>query len=293
MNEEKIFIETEISEWKDFYKINENFLRNFIFRGQSDKNWQISSSLERLVNRLHPNYIDPYLIPLQEKNMLEEFKWKAKLFKIDGISEENNIEWLSIMQHYGSATRLVDFTDSLYVSIFMSIFESSTDASIWCLNKITISHNIFEYYRRNKEEITSIETKKLYEYSLNVANQSIEKAFNNDEKNIMIVRPKEINERLYKQQGLFLMSTNIKLPFMENLKSIINNDVPINMKFKDLADLSYTAKQNTIAIIKINIPRNLHKNIIRNLKEMNINSESLFPGIEGLAKSVNYSKMNV
>ncbi len=290
--QENIFVETEISEWKDFFKIKESFIRNFIFRGQGDKDWTISSSLERLVNRLHPHFVDPFLIPSQEQQMLKEFKWKSKLFNISGIDKKDDIEWLSVMQHYGSATRLVDFTDSFYVAMFMAIFETSSDSAIWCINKPSLIKDVFTDYRNAREKVKSVSTESLNHFSLEVANHSISNSYNINEKKLLLIRPKEINERLYRQQGLFLMPVNIKVSFMDNLNSVINNSSSINLKFDRFIEFSNNSKQETITLLKINIPKHLHGNIIRNLKEMNINSESLFPGIEGLAKSLNYSLFN-
>lgn len=292
MNEENLFLEIEISEWNDFFKIDESFIKNYIFRGQSDKNWILSSSLERLLNRLHPDFIDNYLVPSQENEMLNEFKWKSKLFNINSIDESNNIEWLSLMQHYGAATRLIDFTDSFYISLFMAVFESSTDATIWCINKNVISNKTFQYYRENIEKSNSISQKELNEYSLSLANHFIKNSFSTEENRILLIRPQQINERLYRQQGLFIMPTNIKIPFTENLTSFIYNKNSINLTFEDFLDFSKKAKQNTISMLKFNISKDLYRTIIIKLKEMNINSESLFPGIEGLAKSLNYSKFN-
>lgn len=45
-----------------------------------------------------------------------------------------------------------------------------------------------------------------------------------------------------------------------------------------------------IEIIKIVIPSKLKSSILRNLKKMNITAEILFPGLEGLAKSLIHSQ---
>ncbi|OCA77558.1 hypothetical protein BBI01_03670 [Chryseobacterium artocarpi] len=290
--EDKLFLETEIHEWRDIFKINEKFIRQFVFRGQGDKNWTIVSSLERLVNRIHPNSIDPFLTPYQEQEMIKEFQWKSKLFNISNLNQEDYIEWLSIMQHYGASTRLVDFTDSFFIAAHMAIYESGSDSSIWCINKNLLTLDIFDHYRKNKNDVQSLGNDRLNEYSLEIANQSIQESFVTKEKRLLLIRPKSINERLYRQQGLFLMSTNIQVSFMENLQSLISNSTSKNIDFNELINTSNIGTQKTIALLKINIPRNLYRNIIANLKEMNIHSELLFPGIEGLAKSLNYSNFN-
>lgn len=292
MKEENLFIETTINEWRDIFKIDEKFIKQFLYRGQGNKDWLISSSIERLVSRLFPNFIDKDLLPSQESEMIKEFQWKSKLFNINGLKKEDYIEWLAIMQHYGACTRLIDFTDSFFVAAHMAIYESSTDASIWCINKNSLIINTFEHYKKNVQAVDTIGNDILNDYSLDVANDMIKNSFDIDEKGILLIRPKNINERLYRQQGIFLMSQNIKVPFMENLESLINNINPQNIDFDKFTQLSKKSGQRLIGLLKINVPRHIHTNIIRNLREMNINSELLFPGIEGLAKSLNYNDFN-
>src|SRR5690554_4720228 len=100
IQKEHLFIETELTNWEDVFLLNSKLHRQLIYRGQSNKDWDISSSLERLLERLHPSDIDKFLICSQEAQMLKEFCWKYPLFGNKTIAENNYIEWLSIMQHY-------------------------------------------------------------------------------------------------------------------------------------------------------------------------------------------------
>src|SRR5690606_1719410 len=100
------------------------------------------------------------------------------------------------------------------------------------------------------------------------------------------------NERIYRQQGLFVMPTNIEKRFTENLASFLDNIIPTPINFKRLIDLSCSYKQDEFTLLKIRLPQATHKGVLNILREMNINSEILIPDIEGLAKSLNYSKFN-
>lgn len=292
MRKKNLFIETTINDWKDILKLNENFLEDFFFRGQANKEWPLSSSIERLVNRLYPHYKDSYLFPSQEQSMIKEFQFKSKLFNINHLDNNDYVEWLSVMQHYGSATRLVDFTKSIFVAKHMAVYESSTDSAVWCVNKHTLGLDIFNYYRKNVEDIQSCPYDKLIEYSLKLANDAITDSFKIEDKGILQIFPKSINERIYRQQGLFLMPKNIKISFMENIKVLLYIDQPQVVDFDKFIEYSSNSTQGEIGLLKINIPKEIHSNIIKNLRGMNINSEILFPGIEGLAKSLNYNLFN-
>ena len=290
---ERLYIETELKNWKYIFLLDNNFLRRLIFRGQANKEWEISSSIERLIERVHPNYIDFAIKLVQERKMIEEFQWKYPLFNSNKIEKENYVEWLSIMQHYGAVTRLVDFTDSLFVATHMAIYESNSDASVWAINKHILNQNVFNSYTK-EFNTNSASQESLNLKSIEMANDAIKNSFSQNENKLLAIRPKNINERLYRQQGLFVMPTNLKVTFKENLNSILeNDDNPLFWDFKHLATISKEfTKQKQFSIIKINIRKEIHNEILRNLREMNINSEILFSGIEGLAKSLNYNEFN-
>ena len=124
----------------------------WIFRGHADKNWRLASSLERqLVNRGIKsinktvqnaiNFIkyDKYRAS-DEMYAIDQFKRYAsmKLPKLDHL-----VEWLAAMQHYGTATRLLDFTRSIYVALYFA-FEnrlSKADAAIYAVQYSKLLHN--------------------------------------------------------------------------------------------------------------------------------------------------------
>lgn len=290
MQNEYLFIETELKNWKDIFLLDSKLHRQLIYRGQPNKEWNISSSLERLLERLHPDYIDKALICSQEQQMLEEFCWKYPLFRSKTIDDNNYIEWLSIMQHYGSATRLVDFTESFFIAAHMAVYESANDACVWAVNRHIIASYAFALYRE-KYSTNTVSNKELDKFALDLANQKIGQSYTSTEKQLLIIRPKNSNERIYRQQGLFVMPTNIQVSFMDSLLSFVKTP-KLFWDFRHLIKNSDSYKQSQFSVIKINIPKKIHRQILRNLREMNINSEIFFPGIEGLAKSVNYSTFN-
>lgn len=67
--------------------------------------------------------------------MIKEFKWKFPSYEKKLIPKDGEfIEWLSIMQHFGAPTRLLDFSQSMYVALFMAMDNSFYDNfSIWCI----------------------------------------------------------------------------------------------------------------------------------------------------------------
>lgn len=60
------------------------------------------------------------------------------------------------------------------------------------------------------------------------------------------------------------------------------------MKFDDVVRLSvdHSYGQQTISVLKIVIPRRLKYGISNVLRQMNITSETKYPGLDGLARSM-------
>ena len=117
MKLDRAFVETKIVEWNDLFQLNQKFMSNFIFRGQGDSKWRLKTSLERLVESHHSSLLrNDLYCHIYEWEMLKEFQWKYPSYEKNLIPQSDEyIEWLSIMQHYGAPTRLLDFSYSMYV----------------------------------------------------------------------------------------------------------------------------------------------------------------------------------
>lgn len=287
-----IIIESTMERWNDVISFNQLFLSNFIFRGQADYSWSLSSSLERMVNNNHPKYVDKHLPYIYEKGMLEEFKFKYPLYaKNVNPGKDENLEWLTLMQHYGAPTRLIDFTKSLFVALFMAIDGSFCENSVvWAVNKhLLIGNFIKEYCIENN---VSSATGKLEPYIYGKANKYIGIIPPLDiEKAIIPINPHLCNERIVIQQGTFLMSTDISVPFMNTFYSFLGiQDKVTQIPIRDLLDYSYslakTSSRCSIALFKIVIPKTFKWQITTLLRQMNITAETLYPGLEGMAKSL-------
>ena len=292
------FVETVLEQWNDISILNPRFLAGFVFRGMGDYKWHIESSLERMIKRYHPISDIAHEVYPQgyEIDMLKEFQWKYPKYSKNNIPQSDDvIEWLSIMQHYGSPTRMVDFTCSPYIALFMAMDSSGEkhDASIWCLNEI-ILRNILceEYENRNDIRISGISNQKSVIY--NEANQLINDSINGTRKsfnhNVYLVQPHKVNDRILVQQGLFAIPEKIGVPFEDNLFSLVGNREPDIVPFKDVIDYSNSEKMfqpYDYFLIKIRIPLKFRLDITKSLCLMNISSETMYPGLEGLGKSLN------
>jgi hypothetical protein len=96
---------------------------NTIFRGQCEAKYMLYSSLQRLWSEKKlQNHYESYKELI--KNLIKNCKtWNSglisKYFKNSGWTE-NDLSFLSIMQHYGVPTPLLDFTYDLNKSLFFA-----------------------------------------------------------------------------------------------------------------------------------------------------------------------------
>ena len=292
------FVETELEHWNDIAMLKPRFLSSFVFRGQGNYDWHIKSSLERMIERFHPNgKIQQKIYPSgYEKDMLKEFQWKYPKYEKLNIPRENEvIEWLSIMQHYGCPTRMVDFSYSPYIALFMAIDSADglNPSSIWCLNKLVLrmmySH---EYKLKTEKSLDSKEMQdaQMYEDANMMLNDCIQETRKDFRPNIYLVQPHRVNERILLQQGLFAIPEKIDVPFEDNLFSLVYNREPEFVPFKEIIEYSESERMFTpydYFLIKIKIPAEFRLYITETLSLMNISAETMYPGLEGLAKSLN------
>lgn len=285
--------------------LDSTFLSNFYFRGQADAKWHLSSSLERMINSYYPQHDLLNISTTYEREMLKEFKSKYPLYAENKIpAEDENIEWLSIIQHYGGCTRLVDATESIFVALFMATQNSfnNADSAIWAINKNILNADKAKLYIKNVDKKAKVIPQSLSNtFGYNYANKFIGHPLPTGKcpQHIIAIKPKMSNERIAIQQGLFLFPTDITVPFLYNLDYFVHgaafhediDDYFILMDFSKFVEFSQNNKHKVsnddTLMFKITIPHNLKLGITKMLSQMNISSETLFPGLSGLSQSLN------
>lgn len=293
MRLEKAYITTEIEHWNDIFRLNQRFMSNFVFRGQGNSDWDLKTSLARMVEGHHPNYVDKIMPAAYEQRMMEEFQWKYPSYEKSHIPKaEEAIEWLSLMQHYGSPTRMLDFSYSMYIAMFMAIDGSfAPKSAIWALNKHVLNSKVFAKFM--KEFNTNVATgHELEEFIYKEATDAINSRYamnnGNVDNYLYLTRPHLSNDRINRQQGLFVIPSSIEVSFEDILKDYYDGSFQGEMRFDDVVRMSVDHRygQHTVAVLKIGIPRKLKYGISNVLRQMNITSETMYPGLDGLARSM-------
>jgi len=250
------YAKVRLNDWSEFKEFTEELSENWVFRGQESKEWELMNAIERT------DFI--HLYKGVETDFVAEFQRGARNYLTNDALPTHLIEWLALMQHHGAPTRLLDFSKSPYIAAFFAYEQCAADAenhiAIWAINidflKQRAAEVIQQYYPDEMKTSNNVVNEKLFEAIF----------FNNRHSFIFPVEPFRMNRRYSLQQSIFVSTANSYQPFMEQLHFIGS-------------DISH-------AVIKMELPANQQKEVIRNLQRMNLNRASLFPDLDGYAASL-------
>ena len=234
---------------------------NYIYRGHANAAWLLESSLERIIG---PEWSAEYAKRFEEHSLMQ-FKSKFHLYDCENIQPESKLAWLSIMQHYGVPTRLLDFTESPYVALYFAL-EAYTpqlhqDFAVFAIDYSGVMERSIEHIAQRDEDFR--ETRSTVNSRRDEVFETIVDRFAYDV--AWITEPGQMNARLDRQVGTFLLSGNRGARLEEVLQSEIYNG---------------------IAAIKYRISYELYKGIFALLRKMNVTSKSLYGDLDGLARGI-------
>lgn len=271
-----IFCEYTVKSWSDCINLFRS-IKTWVFRGQADSSWTLQTSLQRaaIVNNL-----DMREIPKIEKQIINKFQRRAFHY-IEKIPEKENIlEWLSLIQHYGGPTRLLDFSYSYYVALYFSMEQALEESAVFCLNKDLIYKKGLETEQwRGLKDDSSYGTR---EYCNKILSEQTASPL------VMLIEPFNMHDRLSRQQGLFAVPFEGRQGFEYNLSLTVDRfrkELPKSNTIDEYEN-SINSLNEQCVLLKVKIPKDFHNEIRKELKLMNITSETLFPGIDGFAKSL-------
>jgi len=286
-------LKVRVNEWREARGLADH-LRLWRFRGQENASWSLRTTLERSGERAKLDAA-PVFLANAERRIIEEFQRRAHHFVPDPPSLRNQIEWLALMQHFGAPTRLLDFTNSFYVAAFFALENASSECAIWCVQHPALHKAAASFLGLSKDQETSVPYWQTSHRMSAVAQNAFEKSESVSSHFVFEVEPFRVNERLAIQQGLFLYPLSIEVPFVRCLEATFG--LPASV-FADAKTEEYDRKIHTqrrlyeAAVIEVVLPGPVHKDAVRDLRNMNITAATLFPGLDGFARSLHWSLRN-
>lgn len=216
------------------------------FRGVADSSYGLEPSIFRRNADVR-----------KERELLNRFKVKARPHLPNFI--DDYWEWLFVMQHYGTPTRLLDWTEVALVSLaFAVIYRSEKhnekDAALWCIDPVRLNRDFVKGFREG-------------EVIPNIADKTVKRIQVYEDPEISNDFPVAIygplnNERIAIQKGVFTL-----FPFKDRFK---------------IEDL-----QNSDAFLaKFIIPAKSIEFIKKQLFMAGMSETLIYPGLDSLSKEI-------
>lgn len=287
---------TKASDLTRLYNDRFGPLGDWVFRGQPNSKYGLKTSLERAVLAYVLSAREP--TPEQEGSALsgvigdtDSGAGRLTVFDLEGglmrrfrrqcqhyVSSPPStpLEVLALMQHYSAPTRLQDWTYSFHVATFFAITSSTPQSSercaVWALD-INWFRNRFEAKQPDLFEITDEDR------NFQKDRHSFEKVFRQERRFVCPVNPYYLNDRLLIQQGVFLCPGSVGSRFEDNLIALQYDEI-------DRECIPVRGAEEHLVKIEISTAPSTRTDILRDLGRMNISNATLFPGLQGFARSL-------
>jgi hypothetical protein len=188
------------------------------------------------------------------------------------------------MRHHGAPTPLLDWTRSPYVAVFFAIAEAGAneESALWAINLNAIKMEAIRMLR----ESGCIDQDGFGDPSLS-APEVFKRVFLQQSSPAIVapVEPARTNERAVSQQGLFLCSNDSMWGFEFALKRVLKSD---RERVEAWCRQEYPESEPYVPenLFKIYISPKARNALLKDLYRMNINYATLFPGLDGFARSL-------
>jgi hypothetical protein len=254
-----VFREFRVASWDEFLRlITSAPYSNWAFRGERHAKWPLHTSLSRYFTDFG---VHAQAWPEQEGRILRIFKRKAHQYLQQPPGLNDDFQWLALMQHHGAPTRLLDFTWSPYVAAFFALERATDEAAVWALNPRELGSRAARG-QGTKSRIT------LPEMDPRIPGNFERYFLKGNQAFIWVGEPDTMNRRLIAQSGTFAMPGVLDVPLEEILSR-------------------YPEPENMIAKFVLSADK-LRDTGLRELYRMNITYATLFPDLDGLARSLAY-----
>ncbi|MBM3934811.1 MAG: FRG domain-containing protein [SAR202 cluster bacterium] len=234
----------------------------WVFRGETDATRALSSTFEREAKRFK---VPPEDRPELERSIIREFRRRAYHYGADLPAEDRFDEWLALMRHHGAPVRYVDWTYSPFVALYFALANAEVGDRIavwalntdWCVRQLEHNHpGIALLYSKYQEKRDG-----------NFFRSAL---LENQVKMELSINPFRFNDRLTLQQGVFICPGDTAATYEENIRGL---------------DEWFLRGSVVQYVLRIDRPFTRDEGLLL-LHRMNITEATLFPGMDGFARSL-------
>jgi len=275
-------------------------IRSWAFRGQGDAEWHLETSLGRVTHYDKDDNSAKRSLRLFERETMWEFRREsAKMPEYRGFE---GIDLLSLVQHYGGKTRLLDFSLAPLLALYMAVEQNEADFAkvqqykgLDAAAKKKLKHRDFAVWAIDLSRllVTSGSSGSSHDQTVEEeyrdANKLLASKEDEEKKGIYAIFPVTCNARISAQEGLFLMPKSLYCSFEENLRAELANNGLVENEFRrkclsefELVDVG----QPSPTIIKFVFPWLLMDLVKNLLEEANVTAKNVYPDLVGLGRYV-------
>lgn len=248
------------------------------YRGVADACWRLETSLDRAFSEL-----DERDRIIRERRLVSEFRLVAHNYLPPSAVPRSHFEWLSLMQHYGIPTRLLDVTRSPYVALYFAVrdWRRDSDAAVWGFNPVNL-HDAALYQLRERGFPLDIDFGGNNVQAF-LADEYFKEGLLRGAYDIAILlEPAWADRRLSSQQGAFITSDAVKGTLEDTLAQLVIDQPHFEPQKKEMLRMN----ARDWHVVKMIVPQKLKRKVLAQLSAMNIHAESLFPDLSGAAQRI-------
>lgn len=238
--QEKLFSDAWCAERGEFHS-------NLVHRGVANFDWALMASLQ------HRGLVE------RERDLLRNFR---KYGRLPGSVRLGDWDLLTVAQHHGLPTRVMDWTYSPLVALYFALEDESqekNDSVVWSVDYVQVHERLPHTLRQTlvNSNAGAFTTEMLDALRLDpVANSDqTEPAY------ALIFEPPSIDERVVNQYAGLSWMSRADTEFSDWLNSTPN-----------------------VLARKVRVPAHLKAEIREKLDQANVNERVLYPGLDGLTK---------
>lgn len=218
------------------------------FRGQANARWKLVPSLYRMRQS-------------NENELRTEFKLRAFQLMPEGHVPKDDKEWYFLMQHFGTPTRLLDWTDGALIALYFAVKAQKKikNAAVWMLDPEWL----------NAEVLKEVDP-------------------DNYMSGVLLPDWREVSDWFpipFEQPLHVVLPIAVDPPHVARRVSVQRSRFTIHGRSKRGLDVLAQGLPNT-RLVKLVIPNKVGKDILRNLSTCGIVETSVFPDLEGLSREL-------
>lgn len=271
--------------------------RSWAFRGQGETSWELESSLGRIVEyQKHSGESVGKRLKMFEREAMWSFRREVSHYpEYHGFE---GVDMLALMQHYECKTRLLDFTMTPLVALFMALEQNEQlyrngvayAERHLCKTEVECERPSFAVWAVDLNALCgydqSLKSGRTVEEVWCEADEIIRGNENNNVLGIKVVFPSKCSKRISAQDGLFLMATNLAESFERNLREELSGLRDADIVPVDLSSLTDNGLNRLPPVCKFVFDGSLREEVKVLLREANITAKTAFPDLTGLGRFV-------